>query len=144
MGLKNLKGSCACGAVEFEAALPHDRAVLCHCLYYQRRTGSAFGVMVYFQSQHVSFPKTLLKSYSYKTDSGNMMQSHFCEMCGTSLFLTGDILSGIIGVAGGCFDDGYWFEIDREVFLRSKAHFICNIDANESMTTSPRYNPKKT
>ena len=134
-------GGCACGQVVFKASLPHDRVVLCHCEYCQRRTGSAFGLMVYFAQDHVRFSREHLRSYAYRTDSGNEMQSHFCMKCGTSLFLTGDILKGQIGVAGGCFDDEtFWYKLDREVFCRSKAHFV-HVDAETSMETSPRYKP---
>jgi hypothetical protein len=99
--------------------------------------------MVYFKQDHVQLSKESLTTHRYKTDSGNEMQSHFCTQCGTSLFLTGDLLAGLIGVAGGCFDDEtFWYEVDREVFCRSKAHFV-EIDTPASMETSPRYKPIK-
>ena len=137
-------GSCACGGVQFKASLPFEKVVLCHCQHCQKRTGSAFGLMVYFKEGQISFSQEKLGTYDYQADSGNAMQSHFCKKCGTSLFLTGALNKGLMGVAGGCFDDErLFYKVDREIFCRSKAPFV-DIEAKASMTTSPRYGqPKK-
>ena len=134
-------GSCACGKVVFETRQPHEKSVLCHCNACQLRTGSAFGHMIYFKSDQLSYREDFLRSFQYKAESGNAMQSHFCKECGTSLFLTGDQNAGLIGVAWGCFDDkDNWAEVDREIFCRSKAGFV-QIDTLVSLETSPRYKP---
>ena len=139
----NKRGRCACGKVGFTAALPSDKVVLCHCPQCKQRTGSAFGIMVYFPEENLQFSKEFLQIYDYLADSGNKMQSHFCQQCGTSLFLTGTINQGLVGVAGGCFDDvRFWYGIDREIFCRSKAPFV-EVDADVSLETSPRYGSVK-
>ena len=135
-------GRCACGKVVFQAKLPFEKSVICHCKSCQLRTGSAFGHMIYFKRNHLSFAQHLLRLFAYKAESGNAMQGHFCKECGTTLFLTGTLNAGLIGVAGGCFDDGVsWCKIDREIFCRSKADYVY-IDTPFSLETSPRYKPK--
>ena len=48
-----------------------------------------------------------------------------------------------MGVAGGCFDDErFFYEVDREIFCRTKAPFV-EIAAKASMATSPRYGQRK-
>ena len=136
-------GRCTCGKVSFKTRSPHVKAIICHCKSCQMRTGSAFGLMVYFNEADVSFSTKSLRHYDYKSDSGNGMHSHFCEQCGTSLFLTGELNEGLIGVAGGCFDEErFFYEVDREIFCRSKAPFVVN-DVKQSMDTSPRYTDAK-
>ena len=137
------KGRCACGKVAFEARLPQVKSVICHCHACQMRTGSAFGLMVYFRDEDVSFSSAHLRIYAYQADSGNDMQSRFCVNCGTSLFLIGDLNTGLIGIAGGCFDEErFFYEVDREIFCRSKAPFVEN-DVKLSIDTSPRYGQMK-
>lgn len=132
-------GRCACGKVLFNVRLPHIKAIICHCKACQMRTGSAFGLLVYFNKADVSFSTQYLRQYKYKADSGKGMQSDICGQCGTSLFLKGDLDAGLIGVAGGCFDKGrFFYEVDREIFCRRKAPFAVN-DVKLSMDTSPRY-----
>ena len=125
MGSDFKTGSCSCGHVSFQVVLPFEKVVICHCDNCQKRTGSAFGLMIYFKADQVRFSPENLSVYHYKAESGNAMQSHFCRTCGASVFLTGDLNTGLIGVAGGCFDDDrFYYDVDREIFCRSKAPFV--------------------
>ena len=143
MSVEIKTGSCACGHVPYHVVLPFEKVVICHCDNCQKRTGSAFGLMIYLKTEQVRFSSENLCVYHYKAESGNDMQSHFCRLCGTSVFLTGALNEGLIGVAGGCFDDErFFYEVDREIFCRTKAPFI-EIAAKASMATSPRYGQRK-
>ena len=144
MSVEIKTGSCACGHVVYRVVAPLEKVVICHCDNCQKRTGSAFGLMIYFKADQVCFSPENLTVYHYKAESGNAMQAHFCNLCGTSMFLTGDLNAGLIGVAGGCFDDErFFYEVDREIFRRTKAPFV-EIRAKASMPTSPRYRQSKT
>jgi len=47
------------------------------------------------------------------------------------------------GVAGGTFDSPiFWYELSGEVFMRSKGHFVVEINAPRKMDTFPNYDPK--
>ena len=136
-------GSCACGLISYEVILPFKKVIICHCHNCQKRTGSASGLMIYFKEEQVRSTDEYLCLYEYEAESGNAMQSHFCQICGTSVFLTGALNQGLIGVAGSCFDDGtFFYDVDRELFCRSKAPFV-KVDAKASMETSPRYRKTK-
>ena len=43
------EGGCICGAVRFRVTNAPFRTSVCHCRFCQRRTGSAFGIGVYFR-----------------------------------------------------------------------------------------------
>jgi hypothetical protein len=49
------EGGCACGAVRYRVKNAPFRTGVCHCKLCQRRTGSAFGVGVYFRTDGGTF-----------------------------------------------------------------------------------------
>lgn len=137
-------GGCLCGAVRFKAIGEPLRAGLCHCRYCQLRTGSAFGIGVYFARDKVEFLSGDLSSYEMMTANGNVVRIKSCGQCATSVCWEVDAScsAGQLGVSGGCFDPPtFWFDIDREVFTRSKAEF-CTIDAKETFELHPNFAPK--
>ena len=64
------KGGCFCGAVRYETVGEPMRVSLCHCRYCQLRTGTAFGIGVYFNSEQITFNEGATDTYSYETESG--------------------------------------------------------------------------
>jgi hypothetical protein len=57
------EGGCACGAVRYRTTGAPLRTSICHCKSCQRRTGSAFGVNVYFKDDEFQITRGALKSY---------------------------------------------------------------------------------
>ena len=55
MSVEIKTGSCACGHVTYHVVLPFEKVVICHCDNCQKRTGSAFGLMVYVKTEQVQF-----------------------------------------------------------------------------------------
>ena len=47
------EGGCCCGAVRYQTTRKPKRVGVCHCRYCQARTGSAFGVSVYFKNVNI-------------------------------------------------------------------------------------------
>ncbi|MEC7760701.1 MAG: GFA family protein [Pseudomonadota bacterium] len=136
------QGGCACGAVRYETTGQPVKTGLCHCRYCQLRTGSAFGVSVYFPADAVREISGDLRDYTFHTESGRSFTTRFCTTCGTSVFWSLEVFPGLVGVAGGTFDPPtYWFDVTREVFTRSRAPFLPH-DLPDSFETSPSYVPR--
>jgi hypothetical protein len=134
-------GGCQCGAVRYRTTGQPDKAAVCHCRYCQLRTGSAFGVSVYFRDAAVTLERGELRSFTFQTESGRPFTNRFCPECGTSVFWTLGLFPGMTGIAGGTFDPpSFWYDVKREVFTRSKAPFVqlCIADSDE---TSSAYVP---
>ena len=130
-------GGCLCGAVRYRTHGQPAKAALCHCRYCQARTGSAFGLAIYFRTDQVEHLSGELKSYSFQTESGRSFTTRFCPTCGTSLFWTTAAGTDLTGVAGGSFDPPtFWYDIKREVFTRSAAPFVHTSIADTSETSS--------
>ena len=135
-------GGCACGKVRYHSVGQPVKTGLCHCRYCQLRTGSAFGISVYFNKDNLKIESGDLKKYSFTTENGNTFETNFCTNCGTSVFWTLSHMKDLIGAAGGTYDPpSFWFDIQREIFKRTKADFI-SINCPENHETSPAYKPK--
>lgn len=50
-----------------------------------------------------------------------MVHVHFCEVCGTKLWLSFERFEGVVGIYAGTFDDPCWFgiapETSKHIFL---------------------------
>ena len=133
------RGGCFCGALRYKTIGKPVRTAVCHCRYCQLRTGTAFGISVYFKTDQVSFNNAPFETYSYDTESGNNGVLTRCANCGTNVSwkMSLEALKDTIGIAGGTFDPPtFWYKIEREVFVRSKANF-CQISSPEAFETSP-------
>ena len=99
--------TCACGAVQLTVSEPPMDHGVCHCTNCKRRTGSAFGISVYFKRSVVTAQTGETTVYKLHNKLHNHDQErHFCSRCGTTLFWFVSTLPDAIGIAGGCFADG--------------------------------------
>lgn len=119
------EGGCLCGAVRYRVTGTPARTNVCHCTFCQRRTGSAFGFMAYFNKADVEITRGELKSYDHHSDESNrLLRIGFCPTCGTTVTMTVELMPGTCGIAGGTFDDPGWLRIERHVWLRSAHPWI--------------------
>lgn len=136
------EGGCACGAVRYRTEGQPAKTAVCHCRYCQLRTGSAFGVSVYFPRDHVTHLAGDLQDYTFQTESGRGFTTRFCSRCGTTVFWRLEMFEDLLGIAGGTFDPpSFWYDVNREIFTRSKAPFV-QLDVVESVDTTSSYAPK--
>lgn len=114
------EGGCACGAVRYRVKRAPVRTGVCHCRFCQRRTGSAFGIGVYFKQEDVEIIRGDLKSYEHSSDESNRwLRMEFCLACGTTVTWTLELLPGARAIAGGTFDDPSWLKIERHGWTQS-------------------------
>jgi len=119
------EGGCVCGAVRYRVKNAPFRTGVCHCKFCQRRTGSAFGVGVYFRKDDFELLQGALESYEHRSDESNRwLKMEFCPKCGTTVTWTLELFPDGRGVAGGSFDDTSWLRIDRHTWTRSKQHWV--------------------
>ena len=119
------EGGCLCGAVRYRVKNAPFRTGVCHCKFCQRRTGSAFGVGVYFRKDDFELLQGELEAYEYRSDeSGRWLKMEFCPRCGTTVTWTLELFPDGRGVAGGSFDDPNWLKVERHTWTRSKQHWV--------------------
>lgn len=116
------QGGCLCGALRYEVSNQPVRVTMCHCKFCQRATGSAYLVEPIFDNGDFAMVKGNPKRYIHRSEgSGKEVYVHFCETCGTKLFLTFERFETAVGVYGGTFDDPDWLHItpdnSKHIFL---------------------------
>jgi hypothetical protein len=118
-------GGCVCGAVRFIALGEPRRVTVCHCLWCQRRTGTAFGTEVVFDQDRVRMVGDEPRRYRHLSDeSGRWLDVEFCGRCGSNLGFTLHAVPGVRTLPAGAFDDAAWLAPDqvafRHVYLRTR------------------------
>src|SRR5271154_1115690 len=96
--------TCSCGQLRATCAGEPRSVSLCHCDECQKRTGSAFGIAVFFARENVKIAGQY-ESYTRKSDSGHTVTFHFCPRCGGNVFWEPSRKKGEIAVAYGAFAD---------------------------------------
>lgn len=118
-------GGCVCGAVRFRATGEPLRVTICHCTWCQRRTGTAFGTEVVFDSAQVEITGREIARYRHVSDeSGRWLDIEFCSRCGSNLGFTLEAAPGLRALPAGTFDDPSWIDPSRvkfrHVYVRSR------------------------
>ena len=105
------EGSCLCGTVKYAVHAHPTRVTMCHCKFCQRATGGAYLVEPIFENTDFEILYGNTKIYEHVSEgSGKLVYVHFCERCGTKLFLRFERFPDVTGVYGGTFDDPNWFD----------------------------------
>jgi hypothetical protein len=80
-----------------------------------------------FDEDNFAITKGAPRTYEHVSDgSGKTIRVHFCETCGTKLYLALERFPGGVGVYSGTFDDPNAFckvsDISKHIFLESGRH----------------------
>ena len=119
------EGGCLCGAVRYRTTGQPVRTTVCHCTFCQRRTGSAFAVIVYFREKDVEFTAGATSSFEHRSDESNRwLRIEFCPGCGTTVAHTAEVFPGVRAIAGGTFDNRAWFKMERHAWTRSACPWV--------------------
>lgn len=119
------EGGCVCGALRYRVSGEQAIAQACHCTFCQKRTGSAFALIVAFKEDQVEFSGSAPTQYEHRSDeSQRWVRSHFCSKCGTTVMITLEKNPGVRAIPGGTFDDPRWFKLSRHIWTRSAHDWI--------------------
>ena len=97
-------GGCLCGAVRYTTTATPLMTFVCHCRSCQKFTGSAFGTVVVFPKDTVTFSGTM-KTFTSPGGSGMLVRRHFCPECGSSIGEEADRAPGRVILNIGTFDE---------------------------------------
>ncbi len=94
---------CSCGALSIRAQREPGLISACHCKACQRRTGSAFGVAVFYPRDRTT-PAGPSSRFTRIGDSGSPIEFHFCPQCGSTVFWYPAFRPGLVAIALCCFE----------------------------------------
>jgi len=112
-----INGSCFCGAVKYEINGTLKDAISCHCSMCRKAFSSQASAFARLNPDEFSWlsGENLLSTYESKTGAG----IQFCSKCGSTLCGIND--GKVIGVTLGCVEGNPKIEIEKHIFVGSKA-----------------------
>lgn len=100
------KGSCLCGAVQYELASRPARSTICYCRFCQVATGSERMVLAVLPEADFRLTSGTAQVYTHISEgSGKALHINFCPSCGTKLFVEFERWPGNTGIYSGTLDD---------------------------------------
>ncbi|KAF8185427.1 Mss4-like protein [Pholiota molesta] len=124
--LTRRKGSCLCGAVQYEVAGEPFTVRVCHCRNCRKATGAACMTNGFFKDDKIRVlqGEDQLKVYADpKTERGVVLNRYFCSACGSNLFLRSEGHDVRI-IALGTLDDEVDWAPRTEMFVEQRRHFV--------------------
>jgi len=95
-------------------------AMVCHCTFCQRVTGSAFYAESLFPVEAVDVNGGELRRYAHNSDtSGKQVYVEFCPNCGTTLGLAFERWPDLRAISRGCHDKPDAVDIGSHIPTRS-------------------------
>src|SRR5690349_16867937 len=121
-GVVERVASCWCGQLAVTMRGAPMLVSSCCCTRCQRRTGSFFGVTVYFHPDQMVARDGAVRTFHHPQGSTTF---HFCPHCGSNIWWVPDDEDDVIGVAGGAFADPTLPSPQRMVFTSTRHPFVC-------------------
>lgn len=125
------KGSCLCGAVEYEITGPLGPLTYCHCSRCRKASGSAFNSMSPVAAADFHVTKGQESLQSYRNSAG--VDRVFCGTCGSPIFGKRDSVPDVVRVRIGTLDTPLSGRVMSHVFVGSKAEW------DEILDHAPQY-----
>jgi len=117
------KAHCSCGTLSVETQGEPALVAVCHCIECQRRTGSAFGVSVWFKNEQVR-SEGKSQTYGRTAQENRTLRTEFCPNCGTSLYWQADLRPGMTAIALGAFGDPDFTAPSRSIWETNRHKWV--------------------
>ncbi|HEY7979342.1 MAG TPA: GFA family protein [Rhizomicrobium sp.] len=95
---------CSCGQLRVVCEGEPAKVSICHCDACRLRTGSVFGIAVFYPREAVKAEGDQ-RDHTRKADSGRNVTFHFCPYCGSSVWWEPERMPDRVAVALGAFAD---------------------------------------
>ncbi len=118
-----MQAVCQCNQLMIELPEHPLLTIACHCVDCQRRTGAPFGVLAYYRADQIAIDGEA-KVYSRKSAEGNEVETFFCPVCGSTVYLKLAKQPDLVGVALGAIADPAFTAPTWSVWERFKHHWI--------------------
>jgi hypothetical protein len=124
---QTLKGSCLCGALQFEVSGEPARFFHCHCSRCRKSTGTGHASNLFISNAELTWTGDMALMNTFKLPEAQRFARTFCTRCGGPLPREmGD--SGQVFVPAGTLDDEPNITPQARIFQDSKASWSCTGD----------------
>jgi hypothetical protein len=125
--MTTVKGSCLCGAIEFEMTAMPTRVNQCHCSRCRKTRGSGHATNLLIPLDGLRFLRGEELLTKYRLPEAKFFAHWFCNACGSTMPRF-DEARGIAIVPLGAFDEDPGVRPERHIHVASKAPWetICD------------------
>ena len=115
-----IKGSCLCGAIQYQLSEKPGWAHHCHCSRCRKAGGAAFATNAFVPLDAFAYTRGEDRLRSYKPPQAERFTHVFCGVCGSSLPFR-NTARGRAVIPMGSLDDNPGHAPDAHIFVGSKA-----------------------
>ena len=133
------RGSCLCGEIRFEVALPFTAVHNCYCSRCRRQRSAGFTTNGFTARQAVTFTQGSDCLTSYKLPAAKYFTHVFCKKCGSGAPRL-DTDRNIAVIPLGALDDDPGCKADDNIFIADKASWS---EVNPNLPGYDGYPPRK-
>ena len=135
------QGGCHCGNIRYTTTYDPMMVIACHCTTCTKISGVGMTVFSVFGEGEVDFEGEI-KTFPYRGESGNCVHQGFCSNCGNNIVGHPAILSGMMYVPLGSFDNPLAFQPKIELWSKTKPSWFngegCIVESFEDNGTIER------
>lgn len=132
-----LKGSCLCGAVQYEVSGEPKRFFHCHCTRCRKVTGTGHASNLFIQPGMLKWLSGEEQIRAFKVPEAKRFTNNFCATCGSRLPRQAQD-SDIVMIPAGSLDDAAPIKPQARIFSGSRASWSCTGD---ELPVYPEYVP---
>lgn len=128
MSKTTVKGSCLCGAVQYEVTGEAQRFYHCHCQRCRKSTGTGHASNLFISPQtSLTWLKGEELLSRYKVPDAERFYSCFCQQCGSPMPRVVPELDGVL-IGAGSLDSESPLPAQARIFWGSRAEWSCEDD----------------
>jgi len=126
-------GGCLCGEVRVVATGDPAANVLCYCVDCRKISGTTYSYNALFSTDSFKVEKGSPKKYAKTADSGQVITSHLCGTCGTTLWRESPgTFPGLLITKAGIYDgDELSQQPIKELFTARRPDWVKPVSAAE-------------
>ena len=119
---KPVKGSCLCGAIQYQVDKIESQMGHCHCTMCRKFHGAAYSTFGEAKQENFKWLKGKNDLKSFQASNGSVRQ--FCKNCGSSMtFAVTALITECVEFSLGTLDEDIEHHPDAHIFVDSKANW---------------------
>lgn len=135
--MRQVSGSCLCGAVRYTSSAAPVMVALCHCTHCQKQSGGAFSVNVAMPKGALEMTAGKMAVFEDKGSSGQPVYRHFCGACGSPIYSDVVATPQLDWLKAGTLDDTSWVKPTVSIWCESAQPWVPQPEGVASFPQTP-------
>ena len=135
--MPKIEGGCLCGSVRYSSEAQPLLTANCHCTNCQKQGGAAFSVNVGVAKAGLEITGDSLTVYNDVGDSGNQVQRHFCNKCGSPIYSAMATMPDLVFIKAGTLDDTSSIQPQMNTWCKSSQSWVKIDESLPKFDTNP-------